>query len=34
MLHPEDVTISAMSKMQKTKPVYKDLKDRKYLKKK
>ena len=34
MLHPEDVTTSAMAKMQKKKPVYKDLKDRIYLKKK
>ena len=34
MLHPEDVTASAMAKMQKKKPVYKDLKDRIYLKKK
>ncbi|MGY9025638.1 MAG: crotonase/enoyl-CoA hydratase family protein [Candidatus Pelagibacterales bacterium] len=34
MLHPEDVTIAAMAKMQKKKPVYKDIKDRYYLKKK
>ena len=34
MLHPEDVTTSAVAKMQKKKPVYKDLKDLIYLKKK
>ena len=34
MLHPEDVTVSMMAKMEKKKPVYKDLKDRIYLKKK